>query len=162
MRFNKAALFRILSVVVLASSVASKDCTDPGTIDTYVVIIGAGMAGLFAGKTLMKGDPDLDFVILESQARVGGRMHSTQFGTKAGGGTYTVEEGANWFADVPHNSALNLAREYGIDMTLQDWFDFVDSTYEYDHKVNVSVREKEPPRNNQKISPRVCNDSGKV
>jgi protoporphyrinogen oxidase len=161
MRFNKAALFRLLSVVVLVSGVASSACSDPVTIDTDVVVIGAGMAGLFAAKTLMKGDPDLDFVILESQARVGGRMHSTQFGTKAGGGTYTVEEGANWFSDVPHNSALDLARDYGIDMTLQDWFGFLDSTYEYDHEVNVSVLEKELPRH-QKISPSVRDYSGNV
>jgi protoporphyrinogen oxidase len=86
-------------------------------------LLRAGVAGIFTAKTLMKRDPDLDFVILGSQARVGGRMHSTHFGTRAGGGTYTVEEGANWFADVPHNSALDLAREYGIDMTLKDWFD---------------------------------------
>jgi succinate dehydrogenase/fumarate reductase flavoprotein subunit len=125
MRFNKVALFRLLFVVVLVSGVASSPCSDPVTIDTDVVVIGAGMAGLFAAKTLMKGDPTLDFVILECQARVGGRMHSTQFGTKVGGGTYTVEEGANWFASVPRNSALDLAREYGIDMTLQDCFGLV-------------------------------------
>jgi hypothetical protein len=137
MRFNKAALFRLLSVIVLASSVAGLSCTDPGTTDYDVVVIGAGMAGLFAGKTLREGDPNLDFVILESQDRVGGRVHSTKIGT------YTVEEGANWFSDVPGNSALDLANEYGIDMTLQDFFDFFKSTYEYDHNVKVSVRKKE-------------------
>jgi protoporphyrinogen oxidase len=122
MRFNKTSLFRLLSVIVLASGAAGRRCKDPDIadiIDKDVVIIGAGMAGLYASKTLMEEDPNLDFVILESNTRVGGRVHSTHFGTRPGGGTYTLEEGANWLADEPFNSALDLAREYGLDMTPQ-------------------------------------------
>jgi protoporphyrinogen oxidase len=106
----------------------------------------------------MEGDPALDFVILESQDRVGGRVHSTKFGTRADGGKYFVEEGANWLSDEPGNSALDLARKYEIDMTLQDFDDFLDSTYEYDH-LKVSVRKKEPPRNAKAtvFSPRLSN-----
>jgi monoamine oxidase len=160
MRFIKAALFRLISIVVLASG----ECPDPGTTDKDVVIIGAGMAGLYVGKTLMEVDPNLDFVVLESNTRVGGRMHTTTFGTKADGGTYNVEVGANWFADTPDNFALSLAREYGIDMTLQDFFDFLDSTYEYDHEVKVSDR-KGSHREMKKLtvfSPRLCNYAGFV
>jgi hypothetical protein len=84
---------------------AVADCPVLVPFDFDVVIIGAGMAGLFAGKTLMQ-DPNLDFVILESQDRVGGRVHSEEFGNEEGGGTFWVEEGANWLADVPDNPAL--------------------------------------------------------
>lgn len=37
-----------------------------------------------------------DFVILEYQDRIGGRMHDVEFGEGPDGKPYTVEAGANW------------------------------------------------------------------
>jgi hypothetical protein len=55
--FNKAALFRLISiVVVLASGFAGRECHGPGTTDKDMVVIGAGGAWLYVGKTLMERD----------------------------------------------------------------------------------------------------------
>lgn len=37
-----------------------------------------------------------DFMILEYQDRIGGRVKHTDFGQQADGSPYTVELGANW------------------------------------------------------------------
>ncbi|GKZ72258.1 hypothetical protein AnigIFM50267_008620 [Aspergillus niger] len=56
---------------------------------TEVVILGAGVAGLTAAKTLADHNVN-DFVVLEYQDRVGGRLHNVTFAK------HTVEAGANW------------------------------------------------------------------
>lgn len=37
-----------------------------------------------------------DFIIVEYQDRIGGRLHNVKFGKKRDGSPYTVEAGANW------------------------------------------------------------------
>ena len=58
-------------------------------VTTDVLIIGAGMAGIAAGKSLTSAN--IDFIILEGTDRVGGRMKQAPLGNGV-----TVEAGANW------------------------------------------------------------------
>ncbi|CAL4924631.1 unnamed protein product [Urochloa decumbens] len=58
-----------------------------------VIIVGAGMSGISAGKRLSDAGIT-DLVILEATDRIGGRMHKTSF---AG---VNVEMGANWVEGV--------------------------------------------------------------
>ncbi|CAL4941466.1 unnamed protein product [Urochloa decumbens] len=58
-----------------------------------VIIVGAGMSGISAGKRLSDAGIT-DLVILEATDRIGGRMHKTSF---AG---LNVEMGANWVEGV--------------------------------------------------------------
>ena len=82
---------------------------------TKVVVLGAGAAGVFAAvrqqynvlqihgqftnatqQALHNASVD-DFMIIEYNGEVGGRVKHTSFGQKPnGGGSYTVELGANW------------------------------------------------------------------
>lgn len=54
-----------------------------------VIIIGAGMSGILAAKTLHDSGIQ-DILILEANSKIGGRIHSVQFRG------HTVELGANW------------------------------------------------------------------
>ncbi|KAF2314692.1 hypothetical protein GH714_030041 [Hevea brasiliensis] len=54
-----------------------------------VIVIGAGMSGISAAKTLHEGGIH-DILILEATPRIGGRLKKTQFSG------LTVELGANW------------------------------------------------------------------
>lgn len=113
---------------------AVSQCT-PTTEKYDVVIIGAGMAGLSAGKKLRDVDPALNFTILEAQnGRVGGRVRSNRNDWFPG---YTVEECANWLSDETQEPVLDLANEYGVKYFLQDFDDF--NLYEYNSSVAGAV-----------------------
>ena len=98
-------------------------------------IIGAGMAGLSAGKTLLEDEDPLTFKILEAQdGRVGGRIRSNKdwFDNPK----VVVEECANWFSDNTQNPTLALANQYGVDMFVQDFGNY--NLYEFDEGGAVS------------------------
>ncbi|GAY56473.1 hypothetical protein CUMW_172170 [Citrus unshiu] len=54
-----------------------------------IIIIGAGMSGIMAAKTLEEAGYK-DYIILEADSRIGGRVHKGQVDGN------TVEMGANW------------------------------------------------------------------
>ncbi|CAN1846060.1 Polyamine oxidase 1 [Linum perenne] len=59
-----------------------------------VIIVGAGMSGIMAAKTLHDAGIK-DILILEATSRIGGRMKKAEIGG------YTVELGANWIPETP-------------------------------------------------------------
>ncbi|CAN1179763.1 Polyamine oxidase 1 [Linum perenne] len=61
----------------------------PPTPAVDVLIIGAGLSGLTAGKTLHEAGIR-NIAILEADSRIGGRIRTAELGG------YTVEMGANW------------------------------------------------------------------
>ena len=111
----------ILSIFALLQAfipgIAGTVCTPDNVRVVDVVVIGAGAAGLRATSRLQEEDPELDVLVLEGADYIGGRVHSFQFGD------YTMEQCAAWTYDFPQNEMFQLAREYGLDMTLQDYFD---------------------------------------
>ena len=56
---------------------------------TKVLILGAGLAGIKAAKTLLDRNIT-DILILEGMNYTGGRIHAVKFAN------YTIETGANW------------------------------------------------------------------
>lgn len=93
-----------------------------------ITIIGAGMSGTMAAKTLAKHGIE-DFVILEATEKIGGRIRNTNFSG------LSVELGANWVEGVGGNQ-LNpiwaLAKEHHI-RTFFSNYDNVTSNF-YDEK----------------------------
>jgi len=82
--------------------------TPPGA---HTVIIGAGITGLTAAYTLLERDPSRRVTLVESDARVGGRIMSGPFTG------HVVDCGADAFlARVP--DAVDLCRELGLDRLL--------------------------------------------
>ncbi|KAJ5597436.1 hypothetical protein N7537_007520 [Penicillium hordei] len=85
---------------------------------TKVAVLGAGVAGVTAAKALSDNGVD-DFLLVEYQDRIGGRMHDVSFGSGPDGNPYTVEAGANWVqgtvtGEGPENPIYTLAKKNKI------------------------------------------------
>lgn len=80
--------------------------------DSSVVVVGGGITGLATAHRLLKsGRPGLDVTVLESSARIGGKIRTGSFA-----GIDGVEEGPDaYLARVPH--AVALTRELGLEVT---------------------------------------------
>ena len=92
---------------------------EASTIKSKVLILGGGAAGVgFANKLHEKSEND--FLILEAQSYIGGRIKDTKFGS------LTIQEGANWIHDIgKYNSMYILKQKYGLKTTADDYSDFV-------------------------------------
>ncbi|XP_011028583.1 PREDICTED: polyamine oxidase-like [Populus euphratica] len=92
-----------------------------------VIIIGAGMSGISAAKTLQDAGIR-DILILEATNRIGGRVMKTQFSG------YAVEMGANWlFGGGPvHNPVLEMAKKVKLKTSLNDYDNLTSNTYKQD------------------------------
>lgn len=71
-----------------------------------VVVVGAGIAGLGAARTLY--DNGLDVTVVEARDRIGGRIHSVVLGD------VVVELGANWLQQGNRNSIAHEAERLGL------------------------------------------------
>lgn len=67
--------------------------TLPSPERTQVLILGGGVAGIIAARTLQERGVS-DFIIVEARTELGGRLLSHTFGEA--GRDYTIELGANW------------------------------------------------------------------
>ncbi|XP_074658261.1 uncharacterized protein LOC141911182 [Tubulanus polymorphus] len=70
-----------------------------------VLILGAGAAGISAAKYLHDHGVK-DFIIIDAENRIGGRVKATEFGDKI------VELGANWVHGTDGNPLWDLAKKY--------------------------------------------------
>src|SRR3990172_5007058 len=80
---------------------------DTRLIETDAVVVGAGVAGLAAARSLVRGGRGV--VVLEARDRVGGRLWNTEIGGEAN------ELGGEWVA--PYHSRLHeLLPELGVEL----------------------------------------------
>src|SRR5271170_1050312 len=80
------------------------------------VVVGAGAAGVGAGRRLV--DAGLDVVVLEARDRLGGRAHTIE--TPEG---YPADVGCEWLHSAERNSWTGIAQQMGfaIDERLPNW-----------------------------------------
>lgn len=130
---------------------------------TQVAILGAGVAGITAAQALHNASVE-DFLIIDRNDYVGGRVRHTTFGASPADGTpYTVELGANWVQGLgggdggatPENPIWTFTKKHGIANTYSnyssiltyDWTgeaDYLDLFDEYD--VAYAAAEQEAGR----------------
>src|SRR5271169_2567996 len=67
-----------------------------GVVKTKVAILGGGMSGMIAARTLAEANTT-DFLIIEARHELGGRMMLTEFMGSV------VELGANWVQGTVNN-----------------------------------------------------------
>ena len=91
----------LLSFLLLSTGSNSFGC-DYETYDT--TIVGAGLSGLNAARTILQKNPQAKIHILEARDRVGGRTF-TQDGVELGGE----------FVDKDHYYTLNILKELGLE-----------------------------------------------
>lgn len=97
---------------------------DSTSKDAKVLILGGGVAGITAARTLSE-QGITDFIIIEARDELGGRMRSHKFGTPTN--QYTTEVGANWIQGTqrgsgPENPILNLAKKHNVTTQYNDCF----------------------------------------
>ncbi|KAI9430828.1 amine oxidase [Lactarius indigo] len=90
--------------------------------DTQVLILGGGVAGIIAARTLAK-QGITDFVIIDARDELGGRMRSTTFGVP--NHQLTVELGANWIHGTqeegyPANPIFELVLKHDLNTVESD------------------------------------------
>ncbi|KAI1085437.1 amine oxidase [Whalleya microplaca] len=131
MRFTTSRLL-IASCAVLASEVHAGVATRRNATQcrkTTVAILGAGVAGITAAQALSNASIS-DFVIVERNDHIGGRVAHANFGTKPDGTPYVVELGANWVQGLgteggPENPIWTLAKKYGVNNTYSNYSDIL-------------------------------------
>lgn len=92
---------------------------------TKVAVLGAGMAGITAAQTL-HNNSITDFLIVEYNADIGGRVKATEFGKDSTGKPYHVELGANWVQGIasaggPLNPIWTLSLKYRLLNTFSNY-----------------------------------------
>jgi polyamine oxidase len=93
---------------------------------TKVAVLGAGMAGIAAAQLLHNASIS-DFIIIDVNSYIGGRVAHTTFGTNSSTNQpYTVELGANWVQglvspDGPENPIWTLAKKWGLVNTYSNY-----------------------------------------
>lgn len=85
---------RLLTIAFLIS--ASNYAHSGDVIKTTVAILGGGMSGTMAARTLAQANIS-DFLLIEARHELGGRMMSTEFKG------VVVELGANWVQGTTNN-----------------------------------------------------------
>ncbi|EEQ38075.1 hypothetical protein CLUG_02198 [Clavispora lusitaniae ATCC 42720] len=109
---------------------SARQQTDRNILDSTVCIIGAGVAGLKAARALIdRGLAPEKVVVLEAQARAGGRIFTDRARSKHGA---AYDMGAAWFHDSLTNKVFAeevlLAQKSG-DFFDSTWFDDADPAY---------------------------------
>jgi polyamine oxidase len=107
---------------------------------TSVVVLGAGMAGIAAAQAMTNASMT-DFLIVDVNSYIGGRVKHTTFGKDPDGNPYTVELGANWVQGLgseggPENPIWTLAKKYNLSNTYSDYDSIL--TYDQSGAVNYS------------------------
>src|ERR1700694_2846711 len=115
----------LLVTMLMKAAVASPTRRASTCKKTKVAVLGAGMAGITAAQTLHNNSIS-DFVIVEYNAEVGGRVAHTTFGKDPKGKPYVVELGANWVQGIaspggPVNPIWVLAEKYNLTNTYSDY-----------------------------------------
>lgn len=141
MRFSALLLEVLTWTVLLEPSYAA--ASHPQHIDnqkrsscrkTQVAVLGSGVAGISTAQALSNASI-LDFLVVERNDYIGGRLAHTTFGSKLDGTSYTVELGANWIqglgaadTDAPENPIWTFSKKWNISNTYSNY----DSILTYD------------------------------
>lgn len=109
-----------LGAGVLAFSQRYTTNRDSAQPNPRILILGGGVAGIIAARTLHQNGLD-NFLIIEARDEIGGRLRSHTFGN----GT-TVELGANWVqgtqvGDGPSNPIWDLAKKHNVRTVFNDY-----------------------------------------
>lgn len=134
-RLARLQVWLVLAVLLLAegqraraepfdSSSTFAKRKSPAKKDASVLILGGGVAGVIAARTLFQRG-HTNFTIVDARSELGGRMQNKAIGS--GSKKSFVELGPNWVQgtqtdDGPENPILNLTKFWGVKTQFNDLF----------------------------------------
>ncbi|MEZ4640019.1 MAG: FAD-dependent oxidoreductase [Caldilineaceae bacterium] len=101
---NRRSLLKIASLSLLGGMIQACSAPRPAADRRRVIVIGAGMAGLAAARSL--AGQNFDVVVLEARDRIGGRTWTSDHWPDA-----PLDLGASWIHGVEDNPITALADE---------------------------------------------------
>lgn len=142
---NITRIFYLLSIffVNLTNAQQVSVINERSIYTTDVVVIGAGLSGLMAAKTI--ADAGLNVILVEARDRVGGRAFSVPLGEGV-----VADLGAGWIINPVHQNMIQLAQKYHI--PLYPTYIEGDALVMEHHKIirvpmdNMSFSLKNPPQ----------------
>ena len=114
-----AKYFILLTATLWSSSSLPSSAPEERRIPTKVLILGAGLAGITAAKTLLENNIT-DFYILEAKDHIGGRIHAVQFEG------VTIETGANWLHSLNDDDSAAFAKRMDVTRMSGIWCNYSD------------------------------------
>ncbi|KAF4978610.1 hypothetical protein FDECE_18185, partial [Fusarium decemcellulare] len=129
MKQSLAPSLAVLAALFTTSQSAALPRADQASCrKTKVAILGAGVAGIAAAQNLTSVNIT-DFLIVENNDYIGGRLRKHAFGKNSAGQPYTVEFGANWVEGIGserthENPIWELAVKYNLSTHETDWESF--------------------------------------
>ncbi|CAH1801854.1 unnamed protein product [Owenia fusiformis] len=82
-------------------------CTEATTQTTSVIVLGGGIAGVMAAKTLYEAGVT-DIILVEAQSQLGGRISHIDWNG------YTIEKGASWIQGLDGNPIWDLVQKFDL------------------------------------------------
>lgn len=122
---RKSFTTALLVTLLIGAAAASPTRRSSTCKHTKVAVLGAGMAGITAAQMLHNNSIS-DFLIVEYNADIGGRVAHTTFGMDSTGKPYVVELSANWVQGLvspggPANPIWILAEKYNLTSTYSNY-----------------------------------------
>lgn len=115
----------LLALQLIATRVSANIVNQrSSTNDASVLILGGGVTGVIAARTLHERGHN-NFIIVDARDELGGRMQNKTIGSQ--GRAFTVEQGPNWVqgtqtGDGPANPILLLTKKHGVKTQFNDLF----------------------------------------
>ncbi|KIJ54504.1 hypothetical protein M422DRAFT_73503 [Sphaerobolus stellatus SS14] len=124
-----------ISVLTFLTSICSITLatTNDNVVRTRVAVLGGGMAGIIAARTLHQHGMD-DFVIVEGRDALGGRMQDIQLGNGA-----HVELGPNWVQGLGQGATQNPIFTLALKNNLKNVFSDFDNLTTFDNNGPVDM-----------------------
>ena len=121
-------LLQLLPLLALAQAgVVSRDndnSTTSPTTQAEVIIIGGGIAGISAARTLINDFNITSVILIEARGELGGRAH-TEVLHGSDGTNWTVEKGCNWIQGPGKEPITALATKWNLSTAPTDYGDVV-------------------------------------
>uniref|UniRef100_A0A8D8WJW9 Spermine oxidase n=1 Tax=Cacopsylla melanoneura TaxID=428564 RepID=A0A8D8WJW9_9HEMI len=105
-------LLHSLVAIIVGAVISSVQCTESSSPNNYeynLIIIGAGPSGIAAATQLVTDGIETDFIILEAQDRIGGRVHTVPYD-----GNTSIDMGAQFIDGQVGNPVYKMAKEHNL------------------------------------------------